>query len=114
MGGMSSIMLDKLSMEIWKWCESRNIFITAQYFSGVYNFQADHMSSNFRDSTEWLLKKEIFQRICHHFFEPNIDLFASRLNNQIPVFVSWSFDPQARYSPYFGEILNRIFFLPLV
>jgi hypothetical protein len=40
----------------------------------------------FTDSTEWKLKKEIFDRICNHFFVPDIDLFASHLNCQIPSF----------------------------
>jgi hypothetical protein len=32
MGGMSSVLLDKLSAEIWSWCSQRNIFITASSF----------------------------------------------------------------------------------
>ena len=97
MGGMSFVLLDKLSAEIWSWCSQRNIFITAQFLPGIHNFDADHMSRNFTDSTEWKLKKEIFDRICNHFFVPDIDLFTSHLNCQIPSFVSWSFDPQASF-----------------
>ncbi|VDI82138.1 Hypothetical predicted protein [Mytilus galloprovincialis] len=72
-------------------------FAGAQYIPGIENFDADHMSRNFTDSTEWQLKVEIFDRICKHFFVPNVDLFASRLNFQVPRFASWSFDPQATY-----------------
>jgi hypothetical protein len=45
------------------------------------------MSRNFTDLTEWKLKSEIFHRICNHFFQPDIDLFASRLNCQLPKYV---------------------------
>jgi hypothetical protein len=58
MGGMSSVLLDKLSAEIWSWCSQRNIFITAQFLPGIHNFGADHMSRNFTDSTEWKLKRK--------------------------------------------------------
>jgi hypothetical protein len=50
MGGMSSVLLDKLSAEIWSWCSQRNIFITAQFLPGIQNFDADHMSRNFTDN----------------------------------------------------------------
>lgn len=102
MGGMSSVLLDSLSSEIWEWCASRKIFITAQYIPGSENFDADFMSRNFTDSTEWMLKSEIFERICGHFFRPDIDLFASRLNNQLPSFVSWSYDPKAKFTDAFS------------
>jgi hypothetical protein len=77
-GGMTSILLDNLSAEIWSWCSERDIFLTAQYIPGNETFNADHMSRYFTDLTE--LKSEIFHRICNHFFLPDIDLFASRLN----------------------------------
>ena len=101
MGGMTSILLDNLSAEIWSWCSERDMFLTAQYIPGNENFNADHMSRNFTDLTEWKLKSEIFHRICNHFFLPDIDLFASRLNCQLPKYVSWSFDPHAIFTGAF-------------
>ena len=101
MGGMISEVLDKLSIEIWNWCQERNIFLTAQYVPGIENQAADFMSRHFSDSSEWKLKPEIFSRICSHFFIPDIDLFASRLNCQIQNFASWMFDPQASYTDAF-------------
>lgn len=102
MGGMASPLLDELSSKIWSWCFDRDIFISAQHIPGSHNFDADHMSRNFTDSTEWKLKPEIFTRICRHFFEPDIDLFASRLNAQLETFVSWSYDPQSSYTDAFS------------
>ncbi len=68
-------------------------FLSAVHIAGKYNIQADFLSRNFSDSTEWMLKKEIFQRLCAQTFLPDIDLFASRLNCQLKKFVSWFPEP---------------------
>jgi hypothetical protein len=48
-----------------------------------------------------MLKKDIFLKICKQFFNPDTDLFASRLNFQVLVFASWSFDPRASFTDTF-------------
>ena len=93
MGGMVSVKMDRLARQLWDWCIARNIFISATHLSGSLNYQADFSSRNFSDSTEWMLKKELFERICDQFFTPDIDLFASRLNYQVEKFVSWFPEP---------------------
>lgn len=118
MGGMASRSMDQLSVQLWEWCLDRNIFISAIYIPGIMN-TADFYSRNFSDSTEWMLKKDIFQRICRHFFHPDIDLFASRYNNQTDCFVSWFPEPGAtaynafsidwgQYRPYMFPPFNLI------
>ena len=127
MGGMHFEQLDDLAVKIWNWCIKRDITISAQYFPGCENVYADALSRQFADSTEWKLKHDIFVRICKHFFEPDIDLFASRINTQLKKFVSWNFDPDAYHvdaftfswsnlSPYIfppfkliGRIINKLF-----
>lgn len=95
MGGMTSKLLNSISIEIWQWCFHRDIVISAKHITGIKNFQADQLSRQFSDSKEWMLKPDVFSRTCHHFFLPDIDLFASRLNTQLDKFVSWTFDPDA-------------------
>lgn len=96
MGGMSSPSLDSLAIDIWNWCLERSIFLSANYLKGSENVQADYFSRHFRsESAEWMLKKEIFDRICSQMFFPDIDLFASRLNCQLSRFVSWFPQPGA-------------------
>ena len=125
-GGMCSIQMDNLAGEIWQWCLDRNIYISASHLSGVENFTADFLSRNFSDSTEWMLKKDIFDRICKHIFMPDIDLFASRLNKQLEKFVSWYPEPGCfmtdafsfswhDYNPYIfppfsliGRVVNKV------
>ena len=45
--------------------------------------------------TEWMLKPALFKCLCNEFGTPTIDMFASRLNHQLPKFVSWRPDPEA-------------------
>lgn len=102
MGGMTSESMDDLTIQIWNWCTDRNIILSAQYLPGVLNTYADLMSRQFSESCEWSLKQDIFNRICVHFFKPNIDLFASRLNYKVENFASWNFDPEAQFTDAFS------------
>ena len=89
MGGMTSLDMDSLACNIWNWCIQRNIYISAVHISGFSNAHANYLSRHFSDSTEWMLKREIFERLCSQCFLPDVDLFASRLNKQLSTFVSW-------------------------
>ena len=125
MGGIASEPMDLLATDIWEWCLLRQIHISAVYVPGCQN-TADFYSRNFSDSTEWQLKTDVFKRLCDHFFVPDIDLFSSRLNKQLDVFVSWFPEPGAlhcdafsfswhNYRPYIfppfslvGKVINKI------
>ena len=89
MGGMTPLDMDSLACNILNWCIQRNIYISAVHISGFSNVHADYLSRHFSDSTEWMLKREIFERLCSKCFLPDVDLFASRLNKQLSTFVSW-------------------------
>ena len=93
LGGIVSEDMDLLANEIWQWCLQRNIYISAIYHCPGIQNTADFYSQNFSDSTEWMLKTDIFLRLYRQFFRPDIDLFASRLNRQTEVFVSWFPEP---------------------
>jgi len=69
------------------------IMITAEYLPGILNKEADWESRNVRDFSEWKLKPQMFMNLCKIVGSPIIDLFASRLSNQIPVYFSWKPDP---------------------
>lgn len=125
-GGMANTTLDHLAKNIWEFCLARNVFITAYHIPGKNNVEADFFSRHFSDSTEWMLKKKIFSRLITQLVRPNIDLFASRLNCQLEMYVSWMPDPNAfatnafslnwtKFTPYIfppfclmGAILNKI------
>ncbi|MES9906570.1 MAG: hypothetical protein ABW168_28300 [Sedimenticola sp.] len=104
----------------------RNVFISAFHLPGSENTQADFCSRNFSDTTEWKLKRHIFERLTEQLLQPNIDMFASRLNAQLDCYVSWVPDPNAfhvnafalvwsEFTPYLfppfklvGKVLNKI------
>ena len=52
-------------------------------------------SSEFQDFTELKLFPQVFQRICQKVGQSEIDLFASRLSNQLPAYYSWKPDPNS-------------------
>ena len=57
---------------------------------------ADLLSrSNQVQSTEWSLHPQIFKQICHKWFTPHVDLFATHLNHKLPLYVSPIPDPKA-------------------
>lgn len=97
MGGMVSDLCDALSREIWEWCIGRELWLSAAYLPGKDNTEADTASRHFNENIEWMLRKDIFLDIeqCWGPFE--IDLFASRLNAQLPCYASWKPDPGASY-----------------
>ena len=95
MGGMQSQECDSLSKEIWLWCCSREVWISAAFIAGKENKVADHNSRCFNEGTEWQLNPAIFTKIIKDFYKPDIDLFASRINKQLERYVSWKPDPEA-------------------
>lgn len=52
-----------------------------------------HPEIEFNPHTEWMLDRVIFKKITVCFFFPEIDLFASRLNHQVPTYMSRDPDP---------------------
>ena len=69
--------------------------ITAEYLPGCLNYQADWESRNQKDSAEWKICPQVFQKICQKVCQPEIDLFTSRLSNQLPAYYSWKPDPSS-------------------
>ena len=86
---------NELEFEIWSWCRERDIWLIAVHLPGRLNTLPDEKSRVFDDKTEWMLNVEIFREVVNHFVEPDIDLFASRLNFQIKRYVAWMPDPDA-------------------
>ena len=94
MGGTHSPQLNSLAREIWFWAIERKIWLSAAHIPGCENAIADFKSRNFKDNTEWTLGKAIFGKIFN-LFQPQLDLFASRLNSQLKTYVSWHPEPDS-------------------
>ena len=95
MGGSHSIPCNNIARQIWEWCIPRAVWLTVSHIPGKDNIVADKASRIFDDSTEWKLDVSIFNKVISILGQPNIDMFASRLNFQITPYVSWFSDPNA-------------------
>jgi hypothetical protein len=95
MGGVRSVGLDTLAIDLWEWCSLKQVVLSAVHIPGVDNSLPDFLSRNFDEESDWMLKPVIFDRLCNQLFRPEIDLFASRINSQLHTFVSWRGQPGA-------------------
>lgn len=76
--------------------------MSAVHIAGKLNTSADNKSCNFSEEHEWSLSKAYFLEIFSTFPELNIDVFASRLNNQLDTYCSWKPDPGCTYVDAFS------------
>ncbi|XP_058973292.2 uncharacterized protein [Pocillopora verrucosa] len=102
MGGVHSRECHTIAKDIWQWCIEKQIWLTAAHIPGTKNVEADRESRVFSDNKEWMIRSDIFQQITDIWGEPSIDLFASRLNHQVPCYVSWKPDPGAAFIDAFS------------
>ena len=94
-GGSHNMSLNDISVDIWSLCSQYDIHISAAHIPGKHNVLADLASREFHDAAEWMLSPKVFQNIIRKWGEPDIDLFASRLNHQVPTYASWKPDPES-------------------
>ena len=95
-GGMRSGPLCALLWRILTWCTRNQVTLKARHIPGRLNVVADKLSRLGQTiQTEWSLLQEVFQAICSRWHRPQIDLFATRFNNKLPLFVSPVPDPLA-------------------
>ena len=95
MGGSRSLSCNKLANEIWHWCLARSLWISVTHIPGSHNVMADKESRVFDGKTEWKLDSNAFAYCTELWGQPEIDMFASRLNYQFKPYVSWRPDPGA-------------------
>lgn len=110
MGGVQYPHLNKITRDIWQWCEKRNIFVFASYIKSSQNKDADMESRNLNIDTEWELSSAAFNKIVEKFGRPQIDLFASRLNAKCDKYISWKRDPYAYNIDAFTVKWDKYFF----
>ena len=85
-----------LLWRILTWCTRKQVTLKARHIPGRLNVVADKLSRLGQTiQTEWSLLPEVFQIICSRWHWPQIDLFATRFNNKLPLFVSTVPDPLA-------------------
>ena len=94
-GGTRSPVLTAQALELWAVALDAGVSLTAHHIPGIQNTAADIASRQIETRTEWTLDKKIFQSICQKFYKPEVDVVTSRLNHQVPQYVSRYPDPGA-------------------
>ena len=104
MGSWHSRNCHAIARQIWEFCITNNIWVTAADIPGSCNIIADRESRHFHaQDTEWKLDSGLLNRASTVLnFKPEIDLFASRLNRQFPTYCSYRPDSGASYVDAFS------------
>ena len=110
MGGCKSLECNALTQKVWNWAIVRNIWLSAAHIPGSSNVDADQLSRDLKLDLEWMLSGRVFKRIVTLFGQPDIDLFASRLNAQVETYVSWKPHPMAKFVDAFTVDWSQFFF----
>lgn len=114
-GGTKSDLRNKIAKQIWFWCQKNDIWLSIAHIPGIENVEADSASRNLNERTEWSLNQAVFDILNEEFGPLDIDLFASRLNKKLPIYVSWQPDPYAMYIDAFSlnwSEFNSMFLFP--
>ena len=94
-GGTRSRSLCDLACHILLWAESHQVSLSARHIPGSLNTMADALSRRSPVSTNWSLSEAVCARIWRTWGRPHVDLFATRDNTRLPLFVSPFPDPEA-------------------
>ena len=75
---------------------NHNISIKAEYIPGTHNTLGDYYSRTRAITNDYSLCLSGFQLLISALpFYPEVDLFATRLTNKLPKYISWKPDPYA-------------------
>jgi hypothetical protein len=94
-GGTHSRELCQLACNLWQLCAALEITLHVRHIPGRLNVVADQLSRDRVLPTEWSLNPQVFRKILALYPTMDIDMFATRVNAQLPRFVSPIPDPLA-------------------
>ena len=96
MGTSHSDSCNSVAKEIWEWCIDRKIWLSAARIPGKQNLIVDFESRRNQRASEWRLDRaSLICALLKLNFKPDVDLFASRINDQFPHYVSYRPGPEA-------------------
>ena len=85
--GSRSLDLHALALRLLEECESRSLVLCPRHIRGAVNVAADALSREEVLPAEWEVTREAFNRLqAEHYAPLQIDLFASPLNNKLPLY----------------------------
>lgn len=81
-----------LFVQTWRlllWCQDHKLIVSVKHLPGHKNALADRLSRyNKVLPSEWSLKQIVAHSLFHQLDPPMVDLFATRWNHKIPMYVS--------------------------
>jgi hypothetical protein len=95
-GGTKSLALCQLSWEILHFCNKRTISLQIRHIPSKLNVLADALSRTKPLLTEWKLNRGVFLDLLRLVPNLSVDLFATRKNTRLPLFLSPFPDPLAQ------------------
>lgn len=108
MGNSHNDKCNAITVAIWEYCMAEQIYITAAHLRGSTNIVADRESRICYREAEWMLNSNYLKTALLELeFQPEIDLFASRLNKQFTNYCSYRPDPEALYIDAFSIPWNN-------
>ena len=97
MESVKSIEMDNEVHLIWEFISTQNNWLTATHIPGVFHEDDDRESRKQELRTEWMLNWRDFHYITKKLnVSPSTDLFTSRLNTELPEFISYQPDPESK------------------
>ena len=73
MGGSRSPDCNDITKQIWMWCKENAVWISVSHIPGIMNTEADVLSRQVSDRTEWKLSLDIFHKVSDGLLKPGID-----------------------------------------
>ena len=103
-GGTVSRALCLLTSRLLRWTESFDVHLDARYLPGESNVLADVLSCRGQVmGTEWSLHPQVARALLRAWGNPSIDLFATCLNEKLPLYCLLVPDPQAVFEDAFRQ-----------
>ena len=97
MGSTRSIDMDQVVHLIWNFIVKQDNWVTVTHIPGTFNEEADIEARTHETRTEWMINWKYFEKIIKCLnFKPTVDLLSTRLNTQLPQFISRRPDPESK------------------
>ena len=111
MGSSHNDTCNSIAIEIWEFSICNQIWLTASHLPGSCNVVADRESRTLYKDAEWMLNPDDLASVLKQLqFQPEIDLFASRLNKQFKNYRSYRPDPEASHIDAFSITWEKLKF----
>ena len=104
MGSCMNKICNDITVALWELCIANNTLVTAAHIAGVCNTVVDEVSRNYHiQHTEWKLDPLVLHKALNELeFVPEIDLFASCLNNHFATYCCYRPGPGTTFVGVFS------------